>query len=265
MTNSAYRASASSELAGVSIVVPCFNEQAGLSHLQRSLFDVRVLLGPKYEVHFILVDDGSTDDTRGLMKNLFGNERDVILVRHDTNRGIGAAILTGIREARTEIVCSIDSDCSYAPRELARMLPMLVPGVDLVTASPYHPEGQVVNVPGWRLFLSKTASWMYRQVLKQRLHTYTSCFRVYRRSAILKLTLKHQGFLAVVELIGKLDLQDSVVVECPATLTTRIYGASKMKTAQVLLGHVRLLCELFTAKLQQALHPSSGIAKFDEL
>jgi hypothetical protein len=145
------------------------------------------------------------------------------------------------------------------------MIPMLTPGVDLVTASPYHPQGQVVNAPGWRLLLSKTASRIYRRLLRQRLHTYTSCFRVYRRSAILKLTLKHEGFLAIAELIGRLDLQDSVVVECPATLTTRVYGASKMKTAQVLLGHVQLLCELSKAKLWQALHPSSGIAKFDEL
>jgi glycosyltransferase involved in cell wall biosynthesis len=245
----------SGESAGVSIVVPCFNEETGLFHLQKNLSDVRALLRQEYEIQFILVDDGSTDDTWRLMKQLFGNETDVTVLHHSTNRGIGAAILTGIRQAHTEVVCSIDSDCSYNPRELVNMIPMLTPGVDLVTASPYHPQGRVVNVPRWRLLLSKTASWLYRLVLKRKLHTYTSCFRVYRRSAILKLELKREGFLGVAELIGKLDLQDSAVVEFPATLASRVYGASKMKTAQVLFGHVQLLCELFAAKLWQTVRP----------
>jgi glycosyltransferase involved in cell wall biosynthesis len=243
---------ASSKREGVTIVVPCFNEEAGLLHLQRNLWAVRAQL-QEYWVHFVLVDDGSTDDTWGLMSELFVNEPDVTTIRHVSNRGIGAAILTGIREARTEIVCSSDSDCSYDPRQLANMIPMLLSDVDLVTASPYHPLGQVITVPGWRLFFSKTASRLYRLVLKQKLHTYTSCFRVYRRTSILKLELRQHGFLGVAELIGKLDLQDSTIVECPAKLTSRIHGVSKMKTARVLIGHIRLLAELALARVRQTL------------
>ena len=236
----------------VTIVVPCFNEESGLLHLQRNLSAVRACL-EQYKVRYILVDDGSSDDTWRSMNELFGNQEDVTTIRHVTNLGIGAAILTGIREARTEIVCSIDSDCSYDPRQLADAIPMLVPGVDLVTASPYHPLGQVINVDGWRLFLSKTASRLYRHVLKQKLHTYTSCFRVYRRSVILDVVLKRQGFLAVAELIGKLDLRGSIVLESPAILTARVHGTSKMRIAQVLFGHVQLLCALLVERVWQAM------------
>jgi len=228
----------------VTIVVPCFNEETGLVHLHRNLSAARSFLGQKYRLHFILVDDGSTDNTWKFIGELFGNDRDVTVLRHAANRGIGAAILTGIREARTEIVCSIDSDCSYDPRELAKMIPLLIPGIDLVTASPYHPQGQVLNVSVWRLFLSKTASRLYRLVLKQKLYTYTSCFRVYRRCAILKLDMKRERFLAVAELIAKLDLHGSVVIECPSRLSSRVYGASKMKVVRSVFGHLQLLCEL---------------------
>lgn len=237
----------------VSIVIPCFNEEDGLPHLEEKLASTRLLLERDYTLHFILIDDGSTDGTWNTMCQLFEHQPDCVLLRHPGNLGIGAAILTGMRFAATEVVCSIDSDCTYDPAELVRMIPLLTPGVDLVTASPYHPLGEVQHVPGWRLLLSRAASSLYRRLLKQKLHTYTSCFRVYRRSSILKLKLRQQGFLSVAELIARLDLQDSVIVECPARLTARVQGVSKMKTVKVLIGHLQLLGELVLTKARQTL------------
>jgi hypothetical protein len=141
-------------------------------------------------------------------------------------------------------VCSMDCDCTYDPHELARMIPLLTDGVDLVTASPYHPKGAVLNVPRWRLTLSKTLSRMYRVVLHQRLATYTSCFRVYRRDAVAPTHIDHPGFLGVAEMIGKLDLTGSTIVEFPTTLAVRMIGRSKMKVLRTIAGHVKLLMEL---------------------
>jgi glycosyltransferase involved in cell wall biosynthesis len=237
----------------VSIIVPCFNEEAGLLDLHRKLQSVQVLLESKYDVRFLLVDDGSTDNTWKAITSLFQHEPNYILLRHSANLGIGAAIRSGILAATTEIVCSIDSDCSYDPVQLEKLLPMLTPGVDLVTASPYHCDGEVYDVSRWRLFLSKTASHLYRRVLTHKLCTYTSCFRVYRRSRILNLSLRRQRFLAVAELIGKLDLQGCGIAECPARLTRRTHGVSKMKTARVVMGHVLLLAELLASRVVQTL------------
>ena len=97
------------------------------------------------------------------LKKSFGNREGYQLLRHDINLGIAAAIMTGIRSASTEIVCSMDSDCSYDPLKLAELIPLLTTGVDLVTASPYHPAGGVKNVPAWRLKLSKGCAWLYRR------------------------------------------------------------------------------------------------------
>ena len=139
----------------------------------------------------------------------------------------------------------MDCDCTYDPHGLADLIPLLKPDVDLVTASPYHPHGTVRNVPGWRLGLSRGASWLYRRVLKSDLHTFTSCFRVYRRSAALSIELEHDGFLGVGELLGRLLQRGSRVVEHPDVLHVRIFGQSKMKTLRTIRGHLGLLWQLY--------------------
>jgi len=241
----------------VTIVVPCYNELHGLLHLRDRLLCAANKLNGTYRVSVIIVDDASTDGSWKAMHDLFAGYANVKMLRHPTNRGVGAAILTGVRGANTEVVCSIDADCSYDPGELETLIPLLRPGVDVVTASPFHPDGFALGVVGWRLFLSRAASFLYRQVLRQKLHTYTSCFRVYRRSSVLELNLRYSGFLATAELIGRLDLGGRVIAECPTTLTTRLYGSSKMKTVRVLAGHLCLLGELSLLRVRQALFGGS--------
>jgi dolichol-phosphate mannosyltransferase len=133
---------------------------------------------------------------------------------------------------------------------------MLTDGVDMVTASPYHPEGTVRNVPRWRLFLSRSLSSLYRLVLHHRLATYTSCFRVYRRSAVSRLQVREGGFLGVAEMLGRLDLQGGCIVECPAVLEARLLGRSKMRTVRTIFGHLRLLVSLGFSRLRPAIRPS---------
>jgi len=131
------------------------------------------------------------------------------------------------------------------------MIPLLRDDVALVTASPYHPEGHVHNVPSWRLVLSKSLSRMYRIVLRQPLHTFTSCFRVYRRSAMIGIQPERGGFLGIAELIGKLALSGAEIVEHPATLKVRVLGHSKMKILQTIAGHLGLITSLAWQRMAQ--------------
>jgi polysaccharide deacetylase family protein (PEP-CTERM system associated) len=232
----------------VSVVIPCYNEEPTLPYLANTLKSVEKELSRDYQVTFVMVNDGSTDSTWEMLNKFFGNRPGYQLIQHECNKGVAAAIMTGIRASRTEIVCSMDADCTYDPHELQNMIPMLKPGVDLVTASPYHPEGMVRNVPGWRLKLSKSASWMYRRVLHEKLYTYTSCFRVYRRSSVVNLEVKHNGYLGVAELLGQLDLKGAKIVEFPAVLEVRTLGRSKMKTVRTILGHMKLMTRLFAKR-----------------
>ena len=228
----------------VSIVVPCYNEELALRYLSNTLREVEEVLNPYYRVEFVFVDDGSRDRTHETLQRLFGEKQGCVIVHYERNQGVTAAILTGMRRASSEIVCSIDCDCTYDPRELRYMIPLLTGGVDLVTASPYHPLGSVRNVPQWRLSLSKAASALYRRLTRQKIDTYTSCFRVYRRKAILDLGILQPGFLGIAEMIGKLDLRGGTIAEYPTTLESRMLGRSKMKTLRTILGHLGVMGRL---------------------
>jgi glycosyltransferase involved in cell wall biosynthesis len=235
----------------VTIVVPCCNEQEVLPGLAEALTSVARNAASSYEMHFVLVDDGSTDRTWELMKQYFGSFPNAQLLRHATNMGVTASIMDGIRHAQTEIVCSIDSDCTSDPHELVNLIATLGEDVDMVTGSPYHPQGTVLNVPRWRLALSKTASYLYRRILRQKLYTYTSCFRVYRKSVVTNLVLRENGYPGVAEIIGILDLSGFKVAEYPITLTSRMAGESKLKIMNTIIGQLRVLRRLLWVRLFQ--------------
>jgi polysaccharide deacetylase family protein (PEP-CTERM system associated) len=253
----------------VTIVVPCFNEADTLPYLLNTLDSVERQLGQRYRLSYVFVDDGSSDDTWGVLQSLVGARPDCERVRHPANRGIAHAILTGIAASRDEFVCSIDADCTYDPHQLAALLPALEAGADLVTASPYHPDGRALRVPRWRLMLSRTLSRMYSHRLGSSLHTYTSCFRAYRRSRFVGLSLSHHGFLGVAEILVRALLGGAVVVEVPATLEVRLLGRSKLRVLRVIAGHIRLLNDTrrwqSSARRSLATGPASATADRHEV
>lgn len=228
----------------VTLVIPCYNEESTLPYLHRTMQSLKHELTRNWDLKVLFVDDCSKDNTFEVLKSLFGDDSDVRIVKHETNKGVSAAILTGINAATTDIVASIDADCSYDPHELARMLPLMTKDVAMVTASPYHRDGKVSNVPSWRLVLSHTLSMMYRTLLKQKLSTWTSCFRIYRKQQIVDLPLVENGFLGTAELAAQLSLHGRKIVEHPATLEVRLFGFSKMKTVRTILAHLRLLSKV---------------------
>ncbi len=233
----------------VTIVVPCFQEEAVLAYTAKVLEETQARLAADYRFEYVFVDDHSPDGTWRRLEELFGDRPDCQLLHHPENRGVAQAILTGIRAARTEIVASVDCDCTYDPGQLAGMLPLLDAGTAMVTASPYHREGRVLGVPGWRLLLSRGLSRLYALVLPESPATITSCFRVYRRSKLLDVEPRDGGFLGVAETLAILALRGERVAEHPAVLESRLLGESKMKVLATITAHLRLLADLAWRRL----------------
>lgn len=224
----------------LAVVVPLKDEAEGIASLAVELAEVERGLADVAACEFVFVDDGSTDHTWELLTGHFGRLPTARLVRHPHNRGVAAAIRSGLAATDAELVASIDGDLSYDPMELRAML-ALAPTADVVTASPYHPRGGVRNVPGWRLALSRTLSFAYRTLTRSPVHTWTSCFRVYRRAAVVDLPLANPGFLGTAELLVRVLRRGGRVVEHPCVLEARLFGVSKMRVLRTIAGHLRLL------------------------
>ncbi|MDB4777932.1 glycosyltransferase family 2 protein [bacterium] len=233
------------KVTGVSLIVPCFNEQESINQLDQRLSEL--LEGATehaYDFEFIFVDDGSTDETWSYLQEHFGRRSNTQLLRHPTNQGMMAAVMTGVAASENEIVCSIDSDCTYSPMLVLKLLPLMKENVAMATASPYHAQGNVVNVPRWRIWLSQTASWLYGRLLKNKISCYTCAFRAYRRDVISDIKLENKGFVGTTEMAWRIDQHGWVIRETPATLNVRQYGQSKMRTFRVMMRHLKMLLKI---------------------
>lgn len=232
----------------LTILIPCFNEADNVDVLRRELGPVVQCLRGRGPVEILFVDDGSADGTGELLADRFGRDPDTRIARHARNRGLGAALQTGFAQASGEVVVVTDSDGTYPFTLILPMLDRLRDGTDIVTASCYHPEGGIDHVPGYRVFLSRTASLMYRVLLDWNIHTYTCMFRAYRREVIESVPFKSEGFLSVTELLANALLMGFSVAELPCRLTARRYGVSKAKSARTVVAHLRFQCHLLLSR-----------------
>jgi dolichol-phosphate mannosyltransferase len=236
------------EVKGITVIIPCFNEAEGIPHLCDSLRSLLPRLGGSDHVEFLFVNDGSTDLTESVIR------REALglpyrILAHDRNRGIGAAFKTGFSSSLGQVVVTLDADCTYDPASVPELLGAMKNGVHIATGSPYHPRGEVVGVPGWRLILSKALSRIYWMILPGRLYTYTSCFRAYSRDVIPHLEARSDGFLAVTEFLASALMKQAVVAEIPARLTSRRFGQSKLNVNRVMLAHLGYVFRLLRKRM----------------
>ena len=199
----------------VSVVIPCYNEEDGIEQLKSKLTPALDDLKKKYELELIFIDDGSSDSTFEKLKANFSSP-DCRIIRHEVNQNLGGATRTAMRNAKGKWIAFLDSDCTYEPSLLKPMLRKMEEGADMVTLSPYHPDGLVEGLAPYRLFLSKSLSFIYRLLLRKQIFTYTAMARVYSKSIYPKITSPANDFSSVAEMMLKALKQDMTVRETSA-------------------------------------------------
>lgn len=103
----------------LSIVIPCYNEKNTIEKILEEVFAVN--LG-NTEKEIIIVDDGSKDGTRDILKKLAKNKKQIKLIFQETNQGKGAALKKGFLESTGDVVVVQDADLEYDPEEFKRLL-----------------------------------------------------------------------------------------------------------------------------------------------
>lgn len=236
----------------LSVVIPCYNESEGIGQLRAQLDAARPGLDRFAPWELVLVDDGSTDDTYAQMASAFAGWTNLRIVRHEKNRGLGAALRTGLAAAEGEVIVVTDSDGTYPYTTIPDLLALLGPDVDIVTSSALHPQGGIDGVPAYRLLLSKGASFLYRVLVSWRIHTYTAMYRAYRREVARAVPTTSDGYLVMAELLVNALRRGYRVVEFPTILHVRRFGQSKAKIARIIGDHLRFQVGLIGRMLSGA-------------
>jgi polyisoprenyl-phosphate glycosyltransferase len=137
----------------ISVVVPCFNEDAVLSETTRRLIASLEVIGWPFEI--IYVDDGSRDNTARLLTELHGSDPRIRVVRLSRNFGHQVAISAGLEYARGAAVVLIDADLQDPPEVICEMVDLWKQGCDVVYGTRQNREGETA-------FKTLTAKWFYR-------------------------------------------------------------------------------------------------------
>jgi dolichol-phosphate mannosyltransferase len=236
----------------VCVVLPAYNEQDALGPL---LDAIRAALedGPwPYKV--IVVDDGSRDAT-ALVASKATFTMPVELVEHRVNRGLAAAIRTGLtaavdRLSDDDVVITMDADNTHPPQLIAAMMAKIDQGCDVVIASRFRPGAKVHGVPRSRQFYSVGARYLFQIMFPIRgVRDYTCGYRAYRVSALrLALETYHArlitetGFSCMADLLLKLQRLPLRMAEVPLELHYERRGnGSKMQVARTIRQTMSLL------------------------
>lgn len=216
----------------LSVVIPAYNEEQGISNVIDNLTKVFQVNGVSFEI--IVVDDGSVDNTAKVAKL-----KNVTLIQNPCNLGYGASIKKGIVRSSFEFVSIIDADETYSPSDLLKLLEFSVNGFDMVV-------GVREKVYSSGLFFKHPARFMFRFlsefVAGRKIPDINSGLRVFKKSTLLKfLDNTCQGFSFTTSVTLMMLLEGSSVKFVPIGYFKRSgktkvhYFRDSLRTLQILI------------------------------
>jgi glycosyltransferase involved in cell wall biosynthesis len=192
--------------AKIIIGLPAYNEEKYLGSI--------ILRVKQYADEVIVVDDGSSDRTTAVAE-LAG----AMVIRHESNRGVGVAIraiLTRARERDADILVTLDADYQHNPDEIPSLIEAVRDGNDVVIGSRYM---QRHMIPRYRRIGQKILGGLTNFVSGESLTDTESGFRAYSRRAIEKLELKEPGFAVCSEIIKEAAAKKLTLKEVPTSVS----------------------------------------------
>lgn len=214
----------------ISVVVPVYNEQGTLDRLHQEVSDLLATISRDYEIIFI--DDGSRDGSTEVLNRLARSDSHVRVFGFRSNRGKAEALNVGFREARGEVVVTMDADLQDIPSEMPRLLDALDES-DMVSGwkeTRHDPIGKTMP--------SKLFNWVTGRVSGLDLHDFNCGYKAYRREVVKELDLYGEMHRFVPVLAA---WQGFRVAEVPVQHAPRTWGKSKYGFSRLFKGAYDLL------------------------
>jgi glycosyltransferase involved in cell wall biosynthesis len=221
---------------GLSLVVPAYNEQDGIRETLETVDEV--LKGLKIAYELVVVNDGSTDETRSRIEEFESTALNVI--NHPTNSGYGAALKAGIRMAKYEVIGIIDADGSYEVNALRRLYLSMEEGFDMSVATRKNISEKDKLLKG---LFRKTLHWLIRVLIDRRIEDLNSGLRMFRRSRVIEfLPFLCNTFSFTTSLTIFFFERGHFVAYVPTTYVTR-KGMSKVRHGRDTLRVIQMIIQ----------------------
>jgi glycosyltransferase involved in cell wall biosynthesis len=233
----------------VTVILPAFNEEAGLADRLARLQAVLGGLTADYRTEILVVNDGSTDRTGDVADAFAADHPGVRVHHHMFNLRLGQALRSGFHHSRGDIVVAMDADLSYSPEIIPALLKrMRETRAKIVIASPYTKGGAVLHVPPLRRWLSRWANrFLCRMATKDRfsdkLTNITGMVRAYDGEFIRGLSLWAMDVDINAEIINKAKILRARIVEIPAVLDWGTPGRIGRKRGKCGLDTLRTIVQ----------------------
>jgi glycosyltransferase involved in cell wall biosynthesis len=217
----------------LSIIIPVFNERSTI----RRLLDRVAVCGVGIQ-QIIVIDDGSTDGTREVLGEL-PTDGPFTVLRHDRNRGKGAAVATGLAHAAGDVIVIQDADLEYDPADLQELVaPILAEEADVVFGSRFA-GGRVRHVAYNRQrWANRWLTWLSNLLTDLDLTDMECGYKAFRRSLLDGMTIEEPGFGFEPEITAKLAKQRPRVYEVGVSYHGRTFAEGKKITWRDGLGAV---------------------------
>jgi glycosyltransferase involved in cell wall biosynthesis len=203
----------------ISVIVPCYNEQAILPINLTTIINYLDSKSDKYRWEIVIINDGSKDNTGEIADEFATKRPEIRVIHHPVNLNLGHALQTGFRNSKGDVLVVLDVDLSYSVEYIEVMVDKLKEAVaDIVIASPYMKGGKVTAVPFSRRILSRWVNKFMRMAAQDKYYTFTGMVRAYRKDFIKTLNLKTKDYEISPEIIYKAMILRARIVEIPAHL-----------------------------------------------
>lgn len=204
----------------LSVIIPVYNEVKNVEEI------IKRVQAVKLANEIVVVDDGSQDGTRDILKKLDG-KKSVRVILHEKNQGKGAAVVTGLNAAKGDILLIQDADLEYDPRDYPALLQPIKEGIaDVVYGSRFLGAAHRVAM-FWHQVANKLLTFLTNILYDSILTDMETGYKVFRREVIENMTIRSKRFNFEPEFTAKILRRKYRIFEVPITFNPRDYTDGK--------------------------------------